>query len=66
MEQEDGVGGTFLGDEDGEDSAAGHSQRTYLAESGAETSAERSRRLATLTKKKLCIYREAGVRFQVF
>ena len=38
--------------EDGEDSAAGPSQRTYLAESSAEASAERSRRLATLTKNK--------------
>ena len=38
--------------EDREDSAAGPSQRTYLAESSAETSAERSRRLATVTKKK--------------
>ena len=49
---EDGVGGRFLVMEDGEVSAAGPSQRTYLAESSAETSAERSRRLATLTKKK--------------
>ena len=31
---------------------AGPSQRTYLAESSVETSAERTRRLATLTKKK--------------
>ena len=38
--------------EDGEDSAAGASQCTYLAESSAETSAECSRQLATLTKKK--------------
>ena len=38
--------------EDGEDSVPGPLQRTYLAESSAETSAERSRRLATLTKKK--------------
>ena len=38
--------------EDVEDSAAGPSQSTYLAESSAETSAERRRRLATLTMKK--------------
>ena len=38
--------------EDREDSAAGPSQRTYLEELSTETSAERSRRLATLTKKK--------------
>ena len=38
--------------EDGEDSAAGASQCTYLAESSAEMSAECSRQLATLTKKK--------------
>ena len=42
----------FLAMEDGEDSAAGPLQRTYLAESSAELSAERSRRLATLTKNK--------------
>ena len=42
----------FLATEDGEDSAAGPSQHTYLAESSAEASAERSRRLATLTKNK--------------
>ena len=36
--------------EDGEDSAGGPSQRTHLAESSAETSAERSRQLATLRK----------------
>ena len=47
-----GGGERFLAMEDGEDSTAGPSQRTYLAESSAETSAERSRRLATLTKKK--------------
>ena len=40
---EDGVGGggggtTFLVIEEGEDSAAGLSQRTYLAESSAECS----------------------------
>ena len=38
--------------EDREDSATGPSQRTYLAESSVETSAERSQRLATLTMKK--------------
>ena len=38
--------------EDREDSVAGPLQRTYLAESSAEASAERSRRLATLTKNK--------------
>ena len=38
--------------EDGEDSTAGPSQRTYLAESNAEASAEHSRWLVTLTKKK--------------
>ena len=42
----------FLGNGGREDSAAGPSQRTYLAESSAETSAERSRRLATLKMKK--------------
>ena len=42
----------ILATEDEEDSAAGPSQHTYLAESGAEVSAERSRRLATLTKNK--------------
>ena len=44
-------GGRFLAMEDREDSAAGPSQRTYLAESSAETSAERSQQLVTLTKK---------------
>ena len=44
------VGTTFLGD--GEDSAAGPLQRTYFAESNAKTSAERSRQLPTLRKKK--------------
>ena len=39
-------------DGEAEDSAAGPSQRTYLAESSAERSAECSRRLATLTKNK--------------
>ena len=43
-------GPSFL--EDGKDSAAGPLQRTYLAESSAEVSAERSRRLETLTKNK--------------
>ena len=38
--------------EDREDSAAGPLQRMYLAESSAEVSAERSQRLATLTKNK--------------
>ena len=46
------LGGRFSAMEDGEDSVAGPSQRMYLAESSAETSAERSRWLATLTKKK--------------
>ena len=46
------LGGRFSAMEGGEDSAAGPSQRTYLAESSPETSAERTRRLATLTKKK--------------
>ena len=45
-------GQRYLATEDGEDSAAGFSQCTDLAESSAEGSAERSRRLATLTKKK--------------
>ena len=45
-------GRLFLATEDGEDSTAGSSQRTYLAESSAEASAERSRRLATLTRNK--------------
>ena len=36
----------------GEDSTAGPLQRTYLAESSAEASAERSQRLATLTRNK--------------
>ena len=49
MKQE---GQRFLAMEDGEDSAAGPLQRTYLAESSVETSAERSRWLETLTKKK--------------
>ena len=43
---------SFLAMEDGEDSVAGPSQRTYLMESSAQMSAERSRWLATLTKKK--------------
>ena len=42
----------FFGDEDGENSAAGPLQCTYLAESSAEASAECSRWLATLTKNK--------------
>ena len=42
----------FLPMEDGEDSAAGPLQHTHLTESSAETSAEHSRRLATLTKNK--------------
>ena len=46
------LGRRFLATEDGEDSAAGPSQRTYLAESSAEASAERSQQLATLTKNK--------------
>ena len=46
------LGGRFLAMEDWEDSAAGPLQRTYFAESSAETSAQRSRRLATLTKQK--------------
>ena len=46
------LGGRFLAMEDGEDSMAGPSQLTYLAESSAETSTECSRQLATLTKKK--------------
>ena len=41
-----------FGDGGRENSAAGPSQRTYLAESSAEANAERSRQLATLTKKK--------------
>ena len=40
-----------FGDGGREDSAAGPSQHTYLAESSAEASTERSRRLATLTKR---------------
>ena len=40
----------FLATEDRKDSAAGPSQRMYLAESSAEASAEHSRQLATLTK----------------
>ena len=43
-----GRGRRLLAMEDGEDSAAGPLQRTYLAESSAETSTERSQRLATL------------------
>ena len=43
----------FWATEDREDSAAGPSQRTYLAESSAEASAERSRQLATLTNNKI-------------
>ena len=46
------LGGRFSAMEDGEDRAAGPSQRTYLVESSAETSAERSQWLATLTKKR--------------
>ena len=46
------VGTMFLATEDGEDSAAGPLQCTYLAASSAEASAERSRQLATLTKNK--------------
>ena len=46
------LGGCFSAMEDEEDSVAGPSQRTYLAESSAETSAECSLWLATLTKKK--------------
>ena len=46
------MGQRFLAMEDGEDSATGPSQRTYLAESSVETSAERSQRLATPTTKK--------------
>ena len=38
--------------EDGEDSAAGPSQNTYLTELSAETSAERNLQLATLSKRK--------------
>ena len=45
-------GRCFLATEDGEDSAAGPSQRRYLVESSAEASAKRSRRLVTLTKNK--------------
>ena len=48
----DNVGTSFLTSEDKEDSVAGPSQRTYLAESSAEASAERSRPLVTLTKNK--------------
>ena len=43
---------SFLAMENGEDSVAGPLQRTNLVESSAQTSAERSRWLATLTKKK--------------
>ena len=46
------LGGHFLVMEDRGDNTAGPSQCTYLAESSAETSAECSRWLATLTKKK--------------
>ena len=42
-----------FGDGGREDSAAGPSQRTYLAESSAEANTERSRRLATLTKRSI-------------
>ena len=51
---EDGVGGgqRFLAMEGGEDNGAGPLQCTYLAESSVETSAEHSRWLVTLTKKK--------------
>ena len=45
------IGATFLGDEGREDSMARPSQHTYLAESSAEMSAERSRQLATQRKK---------------
>ena len=45
-------GRRFLATEDRENSTAGPSQRTYLAESGEEASAECSRQLATLTKNK--------------
>ena len=38
--------------EDGENSVAGSSQHTYLAESSAKMSAERRRRLSTLRKRK--------------
>ena len=41
-------GRRFLAIENGEDSAAGPLQRTYLAELSAETSAGRSRRVPTL------------------
>ena len=57
-------GRRFSATEDREDSAAGPSQRTYLAESSAETSAERSRQLATLTmnKTKRSVHRRSQVR----
>ena len=42
----------FLVTEDGDDSSAGSLQCMYLVESSAEASAERSRRLVTLTKNK--------------
>ena len=42
----------FLATEGGEDSVAGPLQCIYLAESSAEASAERIRRLATLTRNK--------------
>ena len=42
----------FLATEDGKDSVAWPLQRMYLAESSAEASAERSRRLAIPTKNK--------------
>ena len=44
-------GRSFLAMEDGEVSATGPSQCTYLVESNAEMSAESSRQLATLRKK---------------
>ena len=48
----DDVWTRFFGAEDWEDSAAGPSQGTYLAESSGEMSAECSRWLMTLTKNK--------------
>ena len=42
----------FFATEDGEDSTVAPLQRMYLAESSAEASAERSQRLASLTKNK--------------
>ena len=47
----DDVGTTLFGD-GGRGGQRGWAFATYLAESSAEVSAERSRRLATLTKKK--------------